>query len=150
VGSSWSLTLDLDLCRRCAASLIELDGDEGGDAVELDHCSANLNANPRIGGLIQTSDECYSPGRETAVERRGRFLASWRRDDEHEEGGTGGGARTKNLAEKIAPMIEASECSSWRDATIRSARVIVQAKKFRKDIEHLKGIHMFHHRIRCQ
>ena len=35
----------------------------------------------RIGGLIRTSDECYSPGRETAVERRGRFLASWRRDD---------------------------------------------------------------------
>jgi hypothetical protein len=46
-------------------------GDEDGDAVELDHCSANPNANPRIGGLIRTSDECYSPGRETAVERAG-------------------------------------------------------------------------------
>jgi hypothetical protein len=59
-------------------------GDKGGDAVELDHCSANPNANPRIGGLIRTSDECYSPGREAAGERRRRFLASWRRDDEHD------------------------------------------------------------------
>jgi hypothetical protein len=50
--------------------------DEGGDAVELDHCSANPNANPPIGGLIRTSDERYCPGREAAVERRGRFVAS--------------------------------------------------------------------------
>jgi hypothetical protein len=51
------------------------------DASIIDDETLVDGANPRIGGLIRTSDECYSPGRETAVERRGRFLASWRRDD---------------------------------------------------------------------
>jgi hypothetical protein len=51
------------------------------DASIIDDETLVDGANPRIGGLIRTSDECYSPGREMAVERRGRFLASWRRDD---------------------------------------------------------------------
>ena len=51
------------------------------DASIIDDETLVDGANPCIGGLIRTSDECYSPGRETAVERRGRFLASWRRDD---------------------------------------------------------------------
>jgi hypothetical protein len=51
------------------------------DASIIDDETLVDGANPRIGGLIRTSDECYSPGRETAVERRGRFLASRRRDD---------------------------------------------------------------------
>ena len=47
------------------------------DASIIDDETLVDGANPCIGGLIRTSDECYSPGRETAVERRGRFLASW-------------------------------------------------------------------------
>lgn len=93
------------------------------DASIIDDETLVDGANPCIGGLIRTSDECYSPGRETAVERRGRFLASWRRDDPTSSSGqfvdfnedTLDGRKLLEFTVPIPSLVVSSSTRDYRD-----------------------------------
>ena len=93
------------------------------DASIIDDETLVDGANPRIGGLIRTSDECYSPGRETAVERRERFLASWRRDDPTSSSGqfvdfnedTLDGRKLLEFTVPIPSLVVSSSTRDYRD-----------------------------------